>query len=46
MSARKMTDGVKFLVALFGKRSAEGVFITSLANDRRATRRIPPRYNK
>ena len=37
-----MTPAVKFLAALF-KRSAAPVFVTSLANDRAATRRIPPR---
>jgi hypothetical protein len=38
-----MKDGVKFLVSLFGERSTAPVFVTSLANDRSATRRIPPR---
>jgi hypothetical protein len=37
-----MTPAVKFLAALF-KRSAAPVFVCSLANDRSATRRIPPR---
>jgi len=35
-----MTPAVKFLAALF-KRSAAPVFVTSLANVRAATRRIP-----
>jgi hypothetical protein len=38
-----MTDGIQFLTALFGTRSTAPVFVTSLANDRSATRRIPPR---
>jgi hypothetical protein len=39
----QQTDGVKFLISLFGTRSTEPVFITSLANERSASRRIPPR---
>jgi hypothetical protein len=39
----KRNAATRFLIAMFGARSSAPVFITSLANDRSATRRIPPR---